>query len=305
MTMTTLSEKFKGNLAAAFTILVWGTTFIATKVLLRQFNPVEIIIIRFIIGWAVMWLVRPKRLKIKSIKTELLFVLAGLTGVAMNYLLETIALMYTQASNLSMIVSTAPLFVGIMAWIVLKQKLKPSFIVGFFICIAGVFFISFADKSNVQIHLMGDLLGIAVAVVWAVYSIAMEKIGEYGFDVILTTRRNFFYGIIFMLPVSLKFNGFEHFNLWLKPTNLALLLYLAVFACAVSFITWNYSLEKIGSVKSNLYCYCSPVITTVFSVIFLKENITGRMFAGMMLILTGVIVSGGLISKIKKQRNKI
>ncbi len=303
--MITLSDKFKGNLAAAFTILVWGTTFIATKVLLKQFNPVEIIIIRFIIGWAVMWLVRPKRLKIKSVKTELLFVLAGLTGVALNYLLETIALMYTQASNLSMIVSTAPLFVGIMAWIVFKQRLKPSFVFGFFICIAGVFLISFADKSNVQIHLIGDLLGIAVALVWAIYSIAMEKIGKYGFDVILTTRRNFFYGILFMLPVSLKFDGFEHFNLWLKPSNLALLLYLAVFACAISFITWNYSLKTIGSVKANLYCYCSPVLTTVFSVIFLHESISGRMLVGMILTLTGVIISGELIPKFLKQRNKI
>lgn len=114
------SDRVKGHLAALVTIFVWGSTFVATKVLLRQFSPVEIIFFRFLLGWVVLWLLRPKRFSNEGGKTELLLAMAGLTGVTLNYLLENFALVRTQASNLAVIVSTAPLFVGLMAALIFK-----------------------------------------------------------------------------------------------------------------------------------------------------------------------------------------
>ena len=68
-----------------------------------------------------MWLMRPKKLRTEK-GQEIIFVGAGLCGVCLYYLFENIALTYTQASNVSVIVSTAPLFVTIMAHFFLKEE---------------------------------------------------------------------------------------------------------------------------------------------------------------------------------------
>lgn len=62
-----------GHIAAFITILIWGTTFISTKVLLRTFTPIEILFVRFLIGYLALWLVRPKRLAPAARKEEWYF----------------------------------------------------------------------------------------------------------------------------------------------------------------------------------------------------------------------------------------
>ncbi len=97
-----------GHMTALFTIIVWGTTFISTKVLLQDFEPVEILFFRFLIGLFALFIFYPHRLRNTSKKQEITFALAGLTGVCMYYLLENIALTYTLASNVGIIISIAP-----------------------------------------------------------------------------------------------------------------------------------------------------------------------------------------------------
>ena len=81
-----------GHLAALFTVVNWGTTFIATKLLLESFSPVEILIFRFVLGYAALWVVCPRPLRVGSWRREGIFAAAGLTGVCLYYLLENIAL---------------------------------------------------------------------------------------------------------------------------------------------------------------------------------------------------------------------
>jgi hypothetical protein len=81
-----------GHLFALVTILLWGTTFISTKVLLRSFTPIEILFFRFIMGLIVLFLIYPYRLKVTDKKQEWIFAGAGLSGITLYYLFENIAL---------------------------------------------------------------------------------------------------------------------------------------------------------------------------------------------------------------------
>ena len=74
------------------TIIIWGTTFVSTKVLLRDFTPVTVLFTRFVIGYAFLWCLKPRVLPFSGWKKELLFAGAGLTGVTLYFLLENIAL---------------------------------------------------------------------------------------------------------------------------------------------------------------------------------------------------------------------
>ena len=103
------NTRYIGHIAALITIATWGTTFISTKVLLTGFQPLEILFFRFIMAFFALWLAYPKMLKTDK-KQEPVFMAAGLCGICLYYLLENIALTYTQASNVSVIGSTAPFF---------------------------------------------------------------------------------------------------------------------------------------------------------------------------------------------------
>ena len=80
-----------GHAAAFLTIVIWGTTFISTKVLLRTFSPIEILFIRFVIGYIALWCVYPKHLRSGGRAQELVFAAAGLCGITLYYL----CLLYT------------------------------------------------------------------------------------------------------------------------------------------------------------------------------------------------------------------
>ena len=201
------NKQTTGHLSALLTIIIWGTTFISTKILLINFQPIEILFFRFIIGLLILMLVYPHRLKGTTPSQEFTFVSAGLCGICMYYLLENIALTYTLASNVGVIISVAPFFTAILTHLFLKEeeKLQPNFFIGFIVAMAGIFLISF-NGSKLELNPLGDLLALLAALVWACYSVLTKKISRYGYHTILTTRRVFFYGILFMIPPLFLFD---------------------------------------------------------------------------------------------------
>ena len=191
----------RGHLAALLTIVIWGTTFISTKVLLVDFQPVEILFIRFMMGFLALLAVCPRRLQGVTRRQEGLFALAGLCGVCLYYLLENIALTYTMASNVGVIISVSPCFTALLTHFLMRgeERLRPTFFAGFAVAMAGICLISF-NGSALELDLRGDLLALLAAFVWACYALLSRKISALGHPTVLTTRRTFFYGLAFMLP---------------------------------------------------------------------------------------------------------
>ena len=170
-----------------------GTTFISTRILLVDWEPVEILFFRFVMGFVILFVISPKRLKTKSLKEELIFVLAGLCGICLYYLLENIALTYTLASNVGVLISVAPFFTAILAHLFMgsEEKLRVQFLAGFIVAMTGIVLISFNGRI-LKLNPLGGLLAIVAAIVWAFYSILTKKISSFGYPVILLTRRTFF-----------------------------------------------------------------------------------------------------------------
>lgn len=284
-----------GHLAALFTILVWGTTFISTKVLLKEFQPVEILIIRFVIGYFLLFLVSPGVICLKEKKQEWLFAAAGLCGISLYYLLENIALTYTLASNVGVIISVAPFFTALLTHIFMKEegKLTSTFFVGFVAAIAGIALMSFGSSDSLQLNPKGDILALAAAFVWACYSVLTRKISGYGYSTVRMTRHIFGYGIVFMIPAAFLFEVHLGISRFTDPVNLLNILFLGVGASALCFVTWNFAVQKLGAVRTSVYIYVVPVVTIITSVLILKEQITGRAAAGAGLTLLGLIISEG------------
>lgn len=288
-----------GHALALFTVGVWGTTFISTKVLLRAFTPVEILLIRFVLGFLALTLVRPRRLRLQKRSHALYFAAAGLTGCMLYYLLENIALSYSTASNIGVIVSCAPLFAALFSALFLHERLRPSFFVGFCAAIAGIVLISFGGGDAVQIKPVGDVLALCAAAAWGLYSILCRKLGEFQYPTLEMTRHIFFYGIVFMLPPALLMGFSPDPAALMQPVNLCNLAFLSLCASALCFVTWNMAVKRLGAVRACVYIYLSPVITVLCAALVLSERMTRRAMLGMGLVILGLVLSEGHIPQWK------
>lgn len=290
----------QGHLFALLTILLWGTTFISTKVLLRSFTPIEILFFRFVMGLVVLFIIYPHRLKVTDRKQEWVFAGAGLSGITLYYLFENIALVYAPASNVGVITATAPFFTALLACRFLAgEALQKKFMLGFVLAISGIAMISFNSATELQVNPLGDLLALAAAAVWAVYAVLSKKISAFGYNAIQSTRHTFMYGLVFMLPALLFMDfrwGFERLG---EPVNLFNIIFLGVGASAICFVTWNMAVKLLGAVKTSAYIYLAPVVTVITSVIVLDEKITPVIACGMLLTMTGLLLSGDVTSLLK------
>lgn len=286
------SRQSMGHAAALLTSIIWGTTFISTKILLVDFQPVEILFFRFVMGILALFAVCPRLLRGTTARQEVTFAAAGLCGICLYYLLENIALTFTMASNVGVIISVAPFFTAILSHLFIRseEKLQANFFLGFLVAMVGIVLISF-NGAALRLNPMGDLLSVLAAFVWACYSILTRKIGSFGYPVILTTRRIFCYGTLFMVPALFFFDFQLKLQRFADITYLLNIIYLGIGASSLCFVTWNYAVKTLGAVKTSIYIYIVPVITTVTSALILKEPITWISAAGTALAVAGLFLS--------------
>ena len=300
--MTNDKKQIFGHVLACGTQMMWGATFVSTKVLLTNFLPVEVLFTRTVLAFFALLLFYPHRLKLKNPRQELAFAGAGLFGIVLYFMLENTALTMTYASNVGIIVACAPFFVAVIVGIFFKnEKSGMNFYIGFVVSIAGVILISLNGQKTFNLNPLGDGLAFLAMISWGCYSALVKKIGEWDYPIIAVTRRIYFYGILFIIPVLLQQHASWKPELLMKPEILANFLFLGLCASALGFLLWNLSTKWIEAVKTSVYIYLSPVVTVILSVFVLHEKMTTASVAGALLIFAGLVIS----QKKKKQRNPI
>lgn len=289
-----------GYIFAAFTIFVWGVTFVCTKYLLGDFSALEILFIRYAIAFVGLWIIHPKWEKIAK-KDNIFYALAGLTGVVIYQFSENLAVGFSTASNVSVIVSISPLFTAIIAQIFLKEKhLSPWFLLGFVISIIGVTLVTFNGKTDFSFNPKGDLLALASSISWGFYSLFVSIINKRKYDTLCSTRRIFFFALIFMLPLiffgmkdsTINLNGSINAHRFTNLLNNLSLLFLGIIASGLCFCTWNKACDILGTINITKGLYLIPVVTIIFAVIFLGEKITPMGIAGSVITILGLFISG-------------
>jgi drug/metabolite transporter (DMT)-like permease len=289
-------KQIRGHLAALFTISVWGITFVSTKVLLATFTPGEITFYRLVLAVLALLILSPPHLPRRALDRqelldELRFMAAGLCGVTLFFLFQNIALTYTLAANVSVLVSVAPLFTALVSRLLLNEKLKANFFLGFAAAITGIILIAFNGSLVLKLNPIGELLAILAALSWAFYNVAIRKVSPERSGVFYLTRKVFTYGLLLSLPFLQLFDFHLGLERLLVLPNLLNLLFLGVVASALCYVSWNYAVQLLGPTKTSVYIYLVPVVTIVFSALVLHETITSVAGIGMALILVGIALS--------------
>lgn len=301
-----MNSKAIAHILALFTVAVWGLTFISTKVLLIDFTPLQILFMRFLVGFLVLCALRPRLLRLKERRHEVLFMAAGLTGMVIYYLLENISLLYADASFVSVAVSTAPLFTAILGFIVLKERgFGPLFVGGFVLAIAGIAFtcVQGSAVSDAYASPLGVALCLAAAMSWAVYSLIVRKLAFLGYETIASTKRTFAWGLAFMAIALVVTHEPWDAGALFEIQNIGNLLFLGAVASAGCFVTWGLAVSRLGATMASVYIYLTPPITVVAGVLILGEPFTPLIGLGIVLVLAGVFLSE-LQGRIDVRRNR-
>ena len=315
--MNTKSQKVLGVFLASISIFFWGITFVSTKYLLSDFSSMEILTYRFISAYLGLWIIHPKFVKI-AWRDNILYALAALSGVVLYQLSENIAIHFTNASNVSVIVSICPLFTAIISQIFLKEKhLSVSFIIGFVISITGVTLVCLNGNTALKFNPKGDLLALLSGICWGFYSMILSIANKRSYDSICASRRIFFFAVLIMIPLSLMGVGLEvhgrnassaevsdfirslYFTMdksvnaarFSNPWNVFNLLFLGVVANGICFTAWNKACQIAGTVKVNCAIYLIPVVTIIFAFFVLGEKITMLGAIGAIITIAGLFIS--------------
>ena len=281
------------HILALTAVAIWGTTFVSTKLLLAEgMTPAEIMFYRFLIAYLALNLYKPTFRLPESWRDEALFAAAGLTGGSLYFLTENMALQITLASNVALLLATAPILTVLLSrlWLGRSERIGRPLAAGSVLALAGVALVVFNGSFILKIQPAGDLLTLAAALTWALYNICLKKLdGRH--STLEITRKVFFYGVVTLLPVfaftPLRFDT----ALFRNPVVAGNLLFLGLVASLFCFAVWNTAVKHLGTVKTSNYIYLVPLVALISSAIVLNERITPVALGGAALILSGVYIA--------------
>ena len=293
------NNKAVGHIAVAFTMLIWGSTFAASKHLIELgLSPLEVLIARFALAWLILQFVPSKKLGFTNWREEKYFIFAGLGGVCVYFLFENTAVSFTYASNVGLITGINPLIIAALFWLLFKERPNKWFIAGSVLAVVGVACVA-GNGAEMQIRLVGDGLALGACLSWACYTVSFRKIRALGrpMDDIAITRRIFFWGTLASLAL-VPFSGTAEFlaiktplETWLQPGVILPLLYLSALASSLCYAAMNFSMRVIGEVSASAYIFTLPAISLLSAHVLLGEPVTLLAVAGMAAITVGLLVS--------------
>ena len=279
-------------LETLFAVVVWGASFIATKVALQDVSPITIVWLRFAMGVVILGIaVRARKQFSLPNKNEwLYFALLGFLGITFHQWLQSNGLQTSDAGTTAWIVSTTPVFMALLGWTVLKEGLGWIKITGIFLAFAGVLLVvSKGDLASVSVGkfgVPGDKLILVSAVNWAVFSVLSRRglksypAGLMMFHVMalgwLFTSVLFFAGTNIAEISNLTFNG------WLG------IAFLGIFCSGLAYIAWYDALQALSAAQTGVFLYIEPLVAVVVAFFGLEEPVTFVLLAGGGIILLGV-----------------
>ena len=286
------------HLVAFLTVAIWGSTFVFTKILLQNgLSPAQIFTLRFIIAYLLMVagsLMTGRHFKLfsDSWRDEILMLLLGITGGSVYFLSENASMLYTTATNTSLIVCTCPLFTMLLVAIAYRhtEHITKTQAFGSLIACLGMAVVVLNGHFVLHLSPLGDLLAFGACLCWAFYSLLMKSVLQR-YNTLFITRKVFFYGLVTIIPYYIVEPGFPPLQVILRHDVLWNLLFLSVVASMLCFIMWNWTIGKLGAVVATNWVYFNPITTILFAWWLLHEHITVWFLLGSLLIIAGLMLS--------------
>ena len=313
-----MKKKTTGYLFILLTTVIFSTMEVMLRYTRGLFAPMQITYLRFLIGGIALIPFAAASLKKHGAKLAArdlcYFALTGFMCVSFSMVMYQMAILRTSASFVSVAFSSNPVFVTILAALLLKEKIRPNHVIALVIEVIAILVI--VAPWNNTLDTTGVILTIAASVAFAFYMILGKK-KTPSFGGIVVTCMTFLFGsceLLLLLLIGHSAGGAAFFDglglsifanvplLPAMPKEAVLpFLYICLINSAAGYVCHMLALEKTSASETNLVYFLKPILSPLIALVFLKEVITANMWLGIFLFLIGsaAAVLPGIIAQRK------
>ena len=277
------------------TMLFWSGNAVIGRGIVGNVPPVGLafwrwtvaLIILLPFGFSHLWVARHTLLKAWPVVIAL-----SVLGVTVFNTLYYLALTSTTAINATVVGTTAPAVIPLVAWIAYREKFTSRQALGLGIAAIGVAVVILRGDLQAAMEMRfndGDLIILLSVLVWAVYSILLRRLPP-GLHPLALLTATFAVGLFFLVPLYLWELG-SGATINMGPHSFLAIAYTGVFPSIVAFLCWNQAVAAVGSSTAGLFLYLMPVLTSLLAVTFLGEVIRPYHLIGAALVISGIHVA--------------
>lgn len=279
-------------------ILFWGSSFVVVKIALREgLTPIAIATFRFLIAGGLFLITiliekkirRNYKLLVEKKDFPMLLFLA-LTGVTFFFTAQYTGIQMAGASIAAILVCLlSPVLITFLSTIIFKEHLGKKQVFGIGVAALGTVIvvtggtISFPGDRE---FLLGSLILLFTPVLWATYSLVGKKIMDRYSPFLVVAYVNVLGGLC-LIPFSLAENSFcQIFTMSLS--GWLAILFLAVTCSLLGYYIWFYVMKQVGAAITSSFLFAEPLVTVLFAIMFVGEELSMFILAGGFLIFIGV-----------------
>jgi drug/metabolite transporter (DMT)-like permease len=274
-----------------FTVLVWGFSFISTKIILTQIPPISIAFFRQVIAVLALF---PGLMLTKSLnKIRLgdlgILTLASFFGIVLYFVFENSGLQFTTASNASMIVAALPIFTMVSEVIFFGLKVNWKMIFFLVLSIVGVYLIV-AVNGRLDFssgRFFGNILVMCAILSWVVYNIFNKKLSHKYSSITITAYQSLISFFLFSPLILSEIHKWPSLK-ELKPAVILHLIFLGLFCSALAYFCYIFAAKRLGVTVSAAFLNLIPVVTVLCGFLILREKIFWIQLAGIVIVMFSI-----------------
>ena len=270
-------------------VVIWGWTFVATKVLLAEIGPIEIFALRLAIGLPFLTVVlRLKGVPLYFERGDVWPLVLGGAIFTLHIVVQVAGLMTTTATNTAWLITVSPLALAMLSSLFLRERIGWGGVAGIAVATAGILILVSRGRLSElgSLQTAGDWLVLLSAHTWAIYTVVTRDLVRRRHPLAVT------FGILLIAAGFTAVLFFAFADLVrvrsLSPQGIAALLYLAIPGLALGQWFWQEGVAALGAARSGLYLYLEPLATLALAVPLLGEPFGPFVAIGGGLVLTGV-----------------
>ena len=276
-------KMFYADMLLLMVTFFWGITFVIVKESVLQIGVFPFLTQRFFFSTILLLpLVFLKRRQMKK-KTLLDGFILGVLLFG-GFSLQTIALLYTTASNTAFLTGLNVVFVPLISIWLLKQKISYQIKIGVLLAVTGLYLLCSANPFGLN---TGDLWAIAGALCTALHIIYTSKFSHRNNIILLTTLQ---LGIITLLSFSITVYQNTTAIKW-YPSAINAILFCAIFATCLAFLVQTFMQRHISPTQTSLIFSMEPVFAAVYAYVIIDERLGYKGGVGATLVFAGMILA--------------
>jgi len=282
----------RAMIEALFAVVVWGGSFVATKVALRYTSPDVVVWLRFSMGVVILGIavLAGRKFSLPEKGDWLYFALMGFLGITFHQWLQSTGLVTAQATTTGWIVASIPIFMALLGWLALKEKLLWRQAAGIFLSAFGVLLVvtrgNLGMLASGKFGTVGDFLILVSAPNWAIFSVLSRR-GLQKYPATLMMFYVMAFGWLFSSVLFITQGGFYQIG-HIPWEGWVGIIFLGVICSGLAYIFWYDALKELPVAQTGAFLYLEPVVTVIVAALILRESLYLATLFGGVLILLGV-----------------